>query len=74
VTYETDLSPEKIELLKSIVNVQEKQLDGCTMIFRGLSDHSDPEVSCVSRVSVKHLYESALVIDALIDKLTATIH
>jgi len=69
----SDISPEKLALLKQVVDLQELQLKACTQIFRGLSDHSDPEVSCVSKVSAEALTETAAVIDALIDRLTATI-
>lgn len=68
------ISPEKLSLLKRVVNLQELQLNACTAIFGGLSDHSDPEVSHVSRVSFEALKDTALVIDAMIDALTATHH
>lgn len=68
------LSPEKLALLKSVVNLQEMQLKACNAIFGSLMDHADPEVSCVSKVSHEALTETALVIDAMIDALTATKH
>lgn len=68
------LSPERLSLLKQCLQLQDMQLKACNAIFGSLMGHDDPEVSCVSKVSHEALTETALVIDAMIDALTATHH
>jgi hypothetical protein len=69
-----DLSPVRQQLLSDALDVQERMLQGVTLIFRGLSDHNDPEVSSVSRVALKLLTETQEILEAMIDGLNATRH
>lgn len=68
------ITTERLALLKQCLQLQDMQLKACNAIFGSLMDHADPEVSCVSKVSHEALTETALVIDAMIDALTATKH
>jgi hypothetical protein len=70
----TELSPERQELLKQVVDVQERSLTGCALIFSGLRQSSDPEVVAVSEVAYAALQNTQAVLDALIDGLHQTRH
>lgn len=70
----SELSPEKINLLKQAVNAQERMLQGCTLVFRGLSDHHDPEVSSVAQECFAAIEHHQLVLEALVDALVETKH
>lgn len=48
----TEMSPERQALMQHVLNVQESQLNASIQIFKGLSEHSDPEVSEVARISL----------------------
>jgi hypothetical protein len=69
-----DLSPERQALLQQVVDIQERSLYGASMIFKGLRQSSDPEVSQVSGVAFEALVNTQLVLEALIDRLNATQH
>lgn len=70
----SDLSPARQELLKNIVTIQERMLQGVTQIFSGLRQSSDPEVVLVSDEALKALEDNREVMDAMIDSLNATHH
>jgi hypothetical protein len=70
----TELSPARQALLEQAIDVQERLLDGCTKIFSGLRQSSDPEVVLVSEEALKHLQNAHYILDAMIDGLNATYH
>lgn len=70
----TELSPARQELLKQVVDIQERALSGCILIFRGLRQSQDPEVSSVCEEALKHLINGTAVIEAMIDGLNSTKH
>jgi hypothetical protein len=69
-----ELSPARIELLKRAIDVQERMLNGCKQVFRGLMDHHDPEVSDVSWQCLEAIKRNQDVLEAMIDGLNATHH
>jgi hypothetical protein len=70
----SELSPARIELLKQVVDTQERILNGTELVFRGLSHHPDAEVSSVSGVCLRLIAEHLDVIEAMIDGLHETRH
>jgi hypothetical protein len=70
----SEMSPERQELLKRVVDAQEKMLKGCALIFSGLRSSSDPQVVAASEEALGHLQNMRDLIDAMIDALTATKH
>lgn len=70
----SELSPERQQLLKQALDIQERMLEACVEVFRGLSHHPDAEVSSVSEYCLTTIEENRAVLDALIDGLTATKH
>jgi len=69
-----ELSPARQALLKSVVDIQERMLNGCIQIFLGLSNSKDPEVSGACTVALEHLETAHDTIEAMIDGLNATQH
>lgn len=70
----TELSPAKIELLKSAVDIQERMLDGCALIFKGLRMSTDPEVAPHCDEAIAAINQSREILYAMIDKLDVTLH
>lgn len=70
----SELSPARVELLKQVVDCQERMLDGASLVFKGLRQSSDPEVSSVSGVCFDAIQTHRAVLEALIDGLDATRH
>jgi hypothetical protein len=70
----TELSPARQELLKQALDIQERMLDGCTMIFSGLRSSSDPEAVFVSEQALEALNATRDILEAMIDGLNATHH
>jgi hypothetical protein len=69
-----ELSPAKQELLKIALAVYERTLDGCTEVFRGLSDHHDPEVSSVCHEVIGLIERNRDALEAMIAGLHETKH
>lgn len=70
----SELSPARQELLKQALDVQERMLDGCTQVFRGLSRYPDAEVSSVCEEVLGLITHNRLVLEAMVDGLNATRH
>jgi hypothetical protein len=70
----SELSPAKLELLKRAIDVQERMLDGCTEIFSGLRQSSDPEVVSVCGDAIAAINHSRDILEAMINRLDATTH
>lgn len=70
----TEIDPVRLKLLQDVIDIQERSLAGATMIFSGLRKSSDPEVVSISEVAFNALSNTQLVLEALIDGLTATKH
>lgn len=70
----TELSPARQELLKQALDIQERMLDGCTMIFEELSNASDPDVTFVAVEALDALNRTRDILEAMIDGLNATHH
>lgn len=72
----TELSPEKIELLKQAVDVQARMLAGCTMTFSAISElpDQDPMVTACCDEALQAIRISRLTLDALIERIGSTIH
>ena len=68
------LSPARIELLKQAVDTQERMLNGCEQVFRGLSHHPDAEVSSVCGDCLGLLATYRDTLEAMIDGLHETRH
>lgn len=68
------ISPEKLQLLKQAIDIQERMLDGVTQVFRGLSHHNDAGVSSVANACLVSIEHNRDVLEALIDGLNATKH
>lgn len=68
------LSPARIELLKIAVDTQERMLTGCSLIFSGLRQHPDADVSGASQAAYDAIENHRAVLEALIDGLHATRH
>jgi hypothetical protein len=71
---ESELSPEKQQLLKHVVGAQEQALNGCETIFRGLRHSPDPLVSSIAEQAIEALESNRAILEALIDGLTSTKH
>jgi hypothetical protein len=69
-----DLSPARQQLLANALDIQDRMLNGCELIFRGLSGHHDPEVSSVSGEALRLITYNRDVLEAMIDALNATLH
>lgn len=69
-----EVTPERLELLKQAIDIQERMLDGVSQVFRGLSHHHDAEVSSVCTDCLSSIEHNRDVLEALIDGLTATKH
>jgi hypothetical protein len=74
VTEEIELSPARQKLLLEAIDHQARMFTGCMLIFRGLSDHNDPEVSSISTHALEALQRYRDTLQAMIDGLTATRH
>lgn len=70
----SELSPARKELLKQVVDVQERSLAGCALIFSGLRKSSDPEVSGVAEIAFDAITNTQLVLEAMINGLNETRH
>jgi hypothetical protein len=70
----TEIRDDKLELLKQAIDVQERMLDGCLLIFKGFRQSSDPEVVLASETAAEALENTHDVLEALIDRLDKTIH
>lgn len=70
----SEMSPERQELLRQVMDVQERSLYGASLIFRGLSQSKDPEVSSVCLIAHAALLNTQAVLEAMVEKLTATTH
>jgi hypothetical protein len=70
----SELSPARQELLKHVITIQERMLDGVTEVFRGLSHHHDAGVSSVCEEVLGLIKNNRDVIEAMIDGLNATHH
>lgn len=68
------LSAAKQNLLLDVVDAQDRMLDGMALIFSGLRQSSDPEVSSISAVALKAIRRSQLTVIAMTEKLNATLH
>jgi hypothetical protein len=72
----TEISPDKQELMRQAIDIMERMLDGCVMIFNEIKEHSQ------APIGIKSAAESAsdaitrgrLVLDAVIDSTHATKH
>ena len=70
----TELSAERQELLKNVVAIQERMLNGVTQVFHGLKGSSDPEVVVISEEALRHLKAAADTLEAMIDGINETKH
>jgi hypothetical protein len=68
------LSPARQELLKNALDIQERMLDGCILIFEELSNASDPDVAFVAEEALEALNRNRDILEAMIDGLNATHH
>jgi hypothetical protein len=71
---ELSLSPEKQELLKKALNIQEQTICGCIEIFGGFIGSSDPEVASTSEEALRLINRNIEVLNAMVDALVATKH
>lgn len=69
----SELSPEKIQLLKSAVDIQERMLDGCALIFSGLRLSTDPEVAPHCDEAIAAIRNNRDILYAMIDRLDHTL-
>jgi hypothetical protein len=70
----TELSPARQALLARALDVQERILDGCELIFTGFGESSDPEVASASAEALRSIKNSRDILEAMIDGLNATYH
>ena len=70
----SDVTPAQLALLRQAIGAQERMLNGCILIFRGLSDHHDPEVSSVSGQALQLITHNRDILDAMIDGSVQTKH
>ena len=70
----SEITPEKLKLLKQAIDIQERMLDGVTQVFRGLSHHHDAGVSSVAESCIRLIGYNRDVIEALVDGLNQTKH
>ena len=68
------ITPERLKLLESFVNIQGQALRGCLIVFEELTGYPDEVVADGAKQSVVALKLNRAVLDAMIEQLNHTHH
>jgi hypothetical protein len=74
VTRMNELSPARQALLARALDVQERMLAGCGVVFSEFRQSSDPDVVFTSERALEALKNARDILEAMIDGLNATYH